>query len=86
MRKGCIEAYDLRTILDLLDSWLHLCVAFLQVRDIVNTMHKRHKYRIDLHEAFECAITESPKTMGRCCNQPRWYLIPSAQELPMGCW
>ena len=64
VRKGCVEAHDMRTIPDLPDGWLHLCVSLLRLSDTVNTMPKGHKYRIDLHEAFERALTESLTTMG----------------------
>ena len=48
VRKGCVESYDVRTIPDLLDGWLHLCGLFLRVRDTVKMIPKGHKYHIDL--------------------------------------
>ena len=77
VRKGCFEAYDVCTIPDLPHDWLHLCVALLRVRDTVNTMPKGHKHRIDLHAAFERAMTESPTTMHVNCMPP---LTLSAQH------
>ena len=64
VQKGCIEAYDVQTIPDLPDGWLHLCVSLLRVCDTANTMPKGHKDRVDLHAAFERAMTESLMTMG----------------------
>ena len=77
VQKGCVEAYDVRTIPDLPHSWLHLCVSLLRVHDTVNTMLKGHKYRNDLHAAFEQAMTESPTTMG-----PVLQLLNSQIENP----
>ena len=60
VQKGCVEAYDVRTIADLPDGWLHLCVSLLRVRDTVNAMPKGHNERIDLHAITEFLVTMGP--------------------------